>query len=263
MTVARRPVRVGPSDLARAARLHALHQERYARDAVGLVADLEDAGFHVERLHELRRPGVGNTTALPILIRWLHALPCSPLKRDVCYVLGSSWARPGAASALLAEYHMLDDRDDLCAALTRAAILTSLERVADDGVFSEVVAIATDAGRGVARGMAVVALGNMRRHRTQAVEALRGLLADDSAATFAVLGLAKLDARETLHDIVAVIGRGDPVARRTARRVARRWSELDEQGRGDGGQMEPVAAEHGAAGLELEGQVRAGVDLHR
>jgi hypothetical protein len=62
---------VVPADLARAARLYDHHQTRYAADATGLVADLEAAGFHVERLRDLRRRGVGDATALPVLVHWL------------------------------------------------------------------------------------------------------------------------------------------------------------------------------------------------
>jgi hypothetical protein len=182
------------------------------------------------------------------------------LKRDVCYALGSSWARPGAARPLLDEYALLDGRDDVCAALTRAAILTSVERVADDAVFAEVAEIATDGTRGVARGMALLALGNMRGHRAAAVGMLRTLLADDNVAGFAALGLVKLDARETLHDVVALTRYGDPLVRRTASRVAMFWlSAGDEQYRRDGGEPEPPGDELRAAGVE--GELEAGLDV--
>lgn len=211
------------ADFASALRVQARQQELYAQAATGLVADLEAAGFHIERLRELRRRDVGDARALPVLVKWLRRLPCSPLKRDVCYALGSRWARPGALGPLLDEYRRLYSRTDLCAAQTRAAICTTLERIADDSVFGDIVAIATDETRGAERGMAVVALGNMRQHRETSAETLLALLDEDDVAMFAILGLVKLDARHTIREVAFRTGHRNPIVRRVARRTVDCW----------------------------------------
>lgn len=131
------------------------------------MADLKVAGFDIDRLRELRRPGVGDPGAVPILVDWLSRATSVPLKCDIAYVLGSRWARPDGAVALIDEYQRLDDECDGCAARVRAAICTSLERIADDAVLEELCQIALDPRHGSQRGMAIVALGNMRRSRDE------------------------------------------------------------------------------------------------
>ncbi len=153
---------------------YADEQRRYAREAAGLATDLEAAGFRVDRLRELHREGVGEARALPILLDWLRRVPCSPLKRDICYALGSRWARPGAIMPLVREYRRLDGRADVCAAQTRAAICTALERIADDSAFDEIVGIAVDPARRPERSMAAGRRANRRRSTWRTWPATRG-----------------------------------------------------------------------------------------
>jgi len=162
-----RRVAIPVTDLWRSMDAQARQQHDYQQAATGLVADLKVAGFDIDRLRELRRPGVGDPGAVPILVDWLSRATSVPLKCDIAYVLGSRWARPDGAVALIDEYQRLDDECDGCAARVRAAICTSLERIADDAVLEELCQIALDPRHGSQRGMAIVALGNMRRSRDE------------------------------------------------------------------------------------------------
>lgn len=73
------------------------------------------------------------------------------------------------------------------------AIANALETVADDSVFDEVAAFATDRSYGASRKMLVLSLGNMKDPR--AVEVLVDLLSDKEVAGHAVMALGKLKAK--------------------------------------------------------------------
>jgi HEAT repeats len=219
-----RRVAVPIADLWRAMQRHAGEQDAYSAAATGLVADLEAAGFDVERLRGLRRSSVGDRRALPILLKWFTEVDFVPLKCDIAFVLGSRWAQPEGTEALIAEYSAIDDDAGRSADRVRAAICTSLERVADDSTFEDVRRIAVDSTHGSARGMAVVALGNVREHRARAIDALVELLDDDHVVLFAVLGLEKLDGREAIRDVALRTAHRNPVVRHVARRVVKRWT---------------------------------------
>ncbi len=201
-------------------------QDRYAAAATGLVTDLEAVGVHVDRLRDLRRRDVGDRRALPVLLVWLARSTSPTLTADICYALGSRWARPEAAPALIAEYRRLDGLDTADARLVRAAVCTALERVADDAVWDGITAIADDDAYCAQRGMAVVALGNMGGHRDEAVGRLTALLGDQCVVVFAILGLAKLDAREALPSLLPLLAHDNPVVARVARRTVSRWATV-------------------------------------
>jgi HEAT repeat protein len=74
----------------------------------------------------------------------------------------------------------------------RWAIGDALERVADESVLDDLIAIATDPRQGRDRALVVTALGNMARARERVVPVLLGLLEDEEVAPYAVMGLGKL-----------------------------------------------------------------------
>jgi hypothetical protein len=55
----------------------------------------------------------------------------APLKGDIAYVLGSRWAQPEEARALIDEHTRIDEDARRETARVRAAICTSLKRVLD------------------------------------------------------------------------------------------------------------------------------------
>lgn len=63
-----RGVEIAVAQVRDTAEGYADEQRRYAQEAAGLATDLGAAGFRVDRLRELRREGVGEARALPILL---------------------------------------------------------------------------------------------------------------------------------------------------------------------------------------------------
>lgn len=171
------------------------NRRRYAEAAEGLLADLRQAGFPVATMAELRKRGVGNRRAVPILAKWLPRVDYVPLKKDVIASLGSPWARPEAARPLIDEFRRLERGDDESSRL-RWSIGDALERVADESVLDDLISIATDGGQGRARQLIVTALGNMVKARQRVVPLLLQLLEDEGVAPYAVMGLGKLRASE-------------------------------------------------------------------
>jgi hypothetical protein len=203
---------------------HQRLQRAYATYAAPLAADLEHAGFAVDRLRDLRRRGVGGPAALPVLLKWLPRVTFAALKVDLIYALGSPWARPAACQPLLAEHTFLRPVAGEAASRVRAAICTSLERIADESVFDEMVGIAQDRTLGAERAMAVVALGNMRQASEMAARLLRDLLDDDSVELFALLALSKLGARQAIRDVAIRTRHRNPRIRQLAVRTVAAWT---------------------------------------
>ena len=225
MTEQRRAVvRPTAESAARWANEQAQLQEAYATYAAPLADALERAGFAVKRLRDLRRRGVGGPAALPVLLHWLPQVTFAALKVDVIYALGSPWARPAACRPLLTEYAVLRDEPGEAARRVRTAICTSLERIADESVLDEIVELATDRSLGAERGMAVVALGNMRHAGERVTPLLLELLGDEQVELFALLGLSKLGARETIREFAIRTRHRNPMIRRLAVRTVAAWS---------------------------------------
>lgn len=172
------------------------NRRRYAEAAEGLLGDLEEAGFAVETLAQLRQRGVGDRRAVPVLVKWLPEVTYLPLKRDLIATLGSAWARPSAAGPLVEEFGRIDPSEDTADTSVRWSIGDALERVADESVAEDLVVIATDAGHGLHRALVVAALGNMGKARDRVLPVLLALLDDDVVAAYAVMGLGKLKAAE-------------------------------------------------------------------
>jgi hypothetical protein len=213
-----------PEITARWADEHADVQAAYAKFAAPLADDLERAGFRVARLRDLRRRGVGGPAALPVLLYWLPRVTFAALKVDIIYALGSPWARPEACRPLLAEHAFLHDEPGDAARRVRAAICSSVERIADESVLDEVVELATDQSLGAERGMAVVALGNMRHARERVTPLLVELLDDEQVELFALLGLSKLGARDTIREFAIRTRHHNPMIRRLAVRTVAAWT---------------------------------------
>ena len=181
-------------------------------------------GSRSQRLRDLRRRGVGGPAALPVLLHWLPLVTFAALKVDVIYALGSPWAATGGLPSTAHEHACLHDEPGEAASRVRAAICTSLERIADESVLDEIVAIATDQSLGAERGMAVVALGNMRHARERVTPLLVELLDDEHVELFALLGLSKLGARETIREFAIRTRHRNPMIRRLAVRTVAAWS---------------------------------------
>lgn len=200
------------------------NRRRYAEASTGLFEDLRAAGFAVSTLAELRKPGVGDKRAVPLLVRWLGSVTYLPLKRDIIATLGSPWARPDAARPLLQEYRRVDPQDDPPGGV-RWAIGDALERVADESVLEGVLAIAIDRQQGRGRSLVVTALGNMVKQRQRVIPVLLDLLEDREVAPYAVMGLGKLRASEARSAIQRFLDHPEPWVRKEAKKAMARLGD--------------------------------------
>lgn len=192
--------------------------DRYVEAATGVIADLAAAGFDVQKVSELARPGVGDGRALPALLAWLPRVAYRPLKLDIIASLGSPWARPEAARPLVAEFHRVDVATDPPDGL-RWSIGDALERVADESVLDDLVQIATDARHGRARSLIVLSLARMKKARHRVVPVLLGLLDDDDVAPYAIMALGRLKAGEARPRIEQFTGHPENWVRKEARKA--------------------------------------------
>lgn len=195
------------------------NRRRYGQAAAGLLADLEEAGFSVSTLAELRERGVGDRRAVPVLVKWLPEVEYPPLKRDLIATLGSRWARPGAARPLIEEFRRINPAEDTGATSARWSIGDVLERVADESVLDDLIEIATDVGHGRNRAFVVVALGNMGKARDEVLPVLLELLGDDEVAAYAVMGLGKLKASEARAGIERFLDHPEAWVRKEAKKA--------------------------------------------
>jgi hypothetical protein len=195
----------------------------YASAAEPVLADLEEGGFHVQSVGELRQSGAHYRKAIPTLLRWLPLVSYPPLKEDIVRALSVPWARPGASRALIEEFRRADDE---ASAGLSWAIANALEVVADDDVLDDLVRLVRDPGYGKAREMLALALGNMKSPR--AVSVLRELLRDDELVGHAVMALGKLGAAAALPDLEGLVQHPKKWVREEARSaLARTRSRLE------------------------------------
>lgn len=169
--------------------------EDYQRAAAPVISDLERVGIRLERIAELRQRRADYPAAVPVLVRWLPEIDEPSVKEDIIRTLSVPWAAPEATRTLLEEFHSRATREDRLGWV----IGNALEVIADDSVFEEVVAIATDKHYGRSREMVVAALGNMKNPKAK--EILIELLDDEEVAGYAVMGLGKLKAKEAKDKI--------------------------------------------------------------
>lgn len=172
------------------------HAQLYANAAEPVLEELQNAGFSVRAVRELRALGADSQAAIPILIRWLPLVSYQPLKEDIVRTLSVPWAKPVAARPLLEEFKRLSEIED---AGFRWTIASALEVVADKGVLDDLIQLVQDPTQGKAREMLAMALAQIADARVVAV--LRDLLEDEAVVGHAIMALGKLRARAALSEL--------------------------------------------------------------
>jgi HEAT repeat protein len=161
----------------------------YELAAQPILRELVASGYAVQSLSALRQVRE-YSGAISILAQWLPKIENLQVKEDLVRTLSVPWAGPMAVAALIAEFKRITgpQSDEI-----RWAIANALEVTADDTVFDEIVALATDKKYGGSREMLVLALGNCQNPR--AIEVLIALLTDEQVVGHAIMTLGKLRAR--------------------------------------------------------------------
>ncbi len=184
-------LRQDPAYLARVEEQEKQRQSRaeeHAKVAAPIISELQEAGYGIRSLDELRLSGTRYTSAVPILLKWLSRISAADVKESIVRTLSVPWAKPLAAKPLIQEFHSVP-KD---AHLLRWAIGNALEVIADDSVSDDIITIVSDPANGIARQMFVLALSKVRNPK--AIEVLINLLKDDEVAGHAIEALGKLKA---------------------------------------------------------------------
>lgn len=145
---------------------------RFRADAAPLLDDLTRAGFEVDDISSLRYPGVGNKTALPVLLDWLQRDTSSSIKRSVLLALSGRWAGSTVLAPLMSEFWRIDPDDDKGADSIRSQILLVVDNHANASVVDDLLTIMDDERQGSARKFAALALGKVRSEAERTVPAL-------------------------------------------------------------------------------------------
>jgi hypothetical protein len=192
------------------------NRENYRREAAPVLADLREADFDVESVGELVHRQREYRAAVPVLLRWLPKISDRRVREDIIRTLSVPWARPDAVRPLIAEFRKLRHPDENGIGWV---IGNALEVIADDAIFEDVVAIATDKRYGSSREMVVAALGNMKNPKAKEVLIV---LDDDDVAGYAIMGLGKLKAKEAKAKIEPFLNHSQQWVRQEARKALRK-----------------------------------------
>jgi hypothetical protein len=150
------------------------------REFVGLQEELQAAGFFVDGLQELQRPGVGGKTVLPILFKWLPLLQHKDLKQELVGVLGEKWAAPESIGPLLEEFRRNNSANDPGDNNTRWFIANSLCRVVDHRWRNDILDLIRDPCNESARFMLVKSLSRMRKSSAELIPDLIEFVESDA-----------------------------------------------------------------------------------
>ncbi|GAB2757076.1 HEAT repeat domain-containing protein [Sinomonas soli] len=152
-----------------------------------ILASLQEVGYEVGSLAELRHSGVRYRKAIPILIAALASVSEKKTLMEVVRALSVPWAGPTATSALIDLFSRVHDPNGLG---LRWAVGNALDVAWSDDYFDELVGLARDRSYGRAREMLVIGLG--RSKRPEAPEVLIELLDDPDVNGHAVKALRKV-----------------------------------------------------------------------
>jgi hypothetical protein len=191
-----------------------LRREDHQQAAAGVLRDLDEAGYLVRSLGELRRSGFRYPGAIPVLVRWLPQVSDRYVKEDLIRALSVPWAKAEAEPILYQEFQRVPSEQDPNGIL-RWTIGNALETMADRSSFDNLVRLARDRQFGTAREMVVLALAKTREPR--AVDVLVGLLHDPDVVIPALTALGKLKAQRARQVIVQLTNHDKPEVSKEAR----------------------------------------------
>ncbi|WP_162799159.1 HEAT repeat domain-containing protein [Nocardioides sp. 616] len=153
-----------------------------------LLRELEEVGYSVGSLADLRTSGVRYREAISVVLSGLRrATTDHKVKGEIVRALSVPWAKPAATGPLIEEFMQVEDETGMG---LRWTVGNALEVLWDDARFDDLVALARDESFGMAREMVVLGLG--RSKKPEAGEVLLELLEDPVVSGHAVKALRKL-----------------------------------------------------------------------
>jgi hypothetical protein len=152
-----------------------------------ILEALDEVGYQVNSLADLRQAGVKYERAIPILVADLAELTEPRALAQVVRTLSVPWAKPEATKPLIDLFRQVDDPNELG---LRWTIGNALDVTWDDAHYEDLVSLAVDTAFGRSREMIV--LGFARSRRTDASDVLISLLKDRAVNGHATAALRKL-----------------------------------------------------------------------
>jgi hypothetical protein len=195
------------------------NRRRYREAAVGVLAELAEAGFPVEKVGQLPKLGVAYPDAVPVLVRWMERVEYRPLWEDIVRALAVPWAG-AAAPALLAEFRAGDPAQDPPDTSPRWVVGLALGAIADPSLADELIDLAADPRWGSARGEIVQQLPRTGDVRAGAL--LVRLLDDPTVSVDAIAGLGNLADAATRPALEPFLSHSDSWVRNEAKKAVRK-----------------------------------------
>jgi hypothetical protein len=178
-----------------------------------LMDELKQLVYDVPTPEDLPKTRRRYRDAVPVLLVWLPRIDDIAARESIVRALSVPWARPDAIEPLVREFEQSN------AEAYEWAVGNALSVVADDSAFDDLERIVRDARYGKAREMVVVALGNAKKRRDDALRVLTDLLADDELAQHALLGLEKLGDPRAIPSVERLLDADDRWIRTCAKKT--------------------------------------------
>lgn len=183
------------------------------------IRELAAVGVLVESPWDLVNTRRSYRAAIPVLVEWLNraevevpAHEREKFREGLVRSLAVKEARGIATLPLLREFQRAEATPSY-----RWAVGSSLEVVADDSVFDELVELASNRSYGHAREMVVLALARVKN--PQAIEILTELLDDEDMTGHALMALGRLKARDARPAIERFLHHPRPWVRKEAKKA--------------------------------------------
>ncbi len=203
-----------------------------------MLTDLNDLGYDVDNLDDLRHCRKSWETAIPVLVRWLARIEDPNVKEGIVRCLSVPWAANTTTQALIQEFRryatLLAEMPDpwvgkslgeLSEEEKRSgrffslawAIGNALSTVDVKGFESQIIELCRDVKYGSARQMLVLGLGGLRR--SDAEQAAIGLLNDEQVNLHAISALGKMKSKHALFALESLLSDKRAAIRNEARKA--------------------------------------------
>ena len=132
---------------------------QWGKDSAGLFAELESAGFDITELSDLTTAGLGNKSAVQILVNELGRTRSPEVRSTILAELASEWAAPYAIASLFSLFKQIDPTGDPDPNSLRWQIADVFRQYASVAWEDELLGIAADPANGDSRLLTIEALG--------------------------------------------------------------------------------------------------------
>jgi hypothetical protein len=196
-----------------------------------LVLQLRAVGIPARSVWDLVNTAQSYSAALPVLVSWLERLrgvdvsqrEYRALYQGVVRALTVKEARPMAVRLLLEDFRRVEDNS------VRWIVGNALEVLADRSLVDKLLEIVREPRFGSSRQMVVTALGRVGKGRSDVVETLVELLADDDLKLQSSAALGRLGATGSRARLAELLDDERASVRKAAAGALRRFDRLDSE----------------------------------